>query len=133
MNVKQLFCPECEYLVKVGARPFKGQRVECAECGTQLTIVSLNPLGIETSAGQKQANAKNKARLVETACPECNSLIKLKTRLREGEGFICTECGTNLEVISTDPLELDVALPVNIKGVRHKKQNSGRKAGKYKG
>lgn len=127
MKVNQLFCPECEYLVKVGARPFKGQRLQCTECGAQLTVVNLSPLELEVSTKQKQTNTKNKMRLVEVACPECDGLIKLKARLREGEGLVCPECGADLTVINTDPLELDIALPVNIKGIR-----PSRKPGKHK-
>lgn len=40
-------------------------------------------------------------------CPECDSLIDLdEDELEEGETVTCDECGTELEVVSSDPLQL---------------------------
>ena len=41
-------------------------------------------------------------------CPECEAEIKLEKPLR-GEIIVCPDCGTELEVVSENPLELDVA------------------------
>jgi alpha-aminoadipate carrier protein LysW len=57
-------------------------------------------------------------------CPECDSPIDLSDDVEEGETVQCEECGAELEVVSTDPLELapieeagyedeDVSHPVN--------------------
>jgi alpha-aminoadipate/glutamate carrier protein LysW len=47
-------------------------------------------------------------------CPECDSPIVIDPdEVEEGETVQCDECGMELEVISTDPLEL---APVDIVG-----------------
>jgi alpha-aminoadipate carrier protein LysW len=45
-------------------------------------------------------------------CPECDSPIVIDPdEVEEGETVQCDECGMELEVVSTDPLEL---APVDI-------------------
>jgi len=40
-------------------------------------------------------------------CPECDNPISVDTdEVEEGETVQCDECGTELEVVSVDPLEL---------------------------
>lgn len=40
-------------------------------------------------------------------CPECDNPITIDAdEVEEGETLQCDECGTDLEVISVDPLEL---------------------------
>lgn len=40
-------------------------------------------------------------------CPECDSMLDLdEEELEEGETVTCDECGTELEVVSSDPLQL---------------------------
>ncbi len=40
-------------------------------------------------------------------CPECESNLDLEEEdIEEGEMVSCPECGTDLEVISTNPLDL---------------------------
>ena len=47
-------------------------------------------------------------------CPECDPPIVIDPdEVEEGETVQCDECGMELEVVSTDPLEL---APVNIVG-----------------
>ena len=47
-------------------------------------------------------------------CPECDSPILVNPdEVEEGETVQCDECGMELEVVSTDPLEL---APVDIVG-----------------
>ena len=47
-------------------------------------------------------------------CPECDSPIVIDPdEVEEGETVQCDECGMELEVVSTDPLEL---APVDIGG-----------------
>jgi alpha-aminoadipate carrier protein LysW len=41
-----------------------------------------------------------------TFCPECDNPIDLDDELDAGETIQCEECGMELEVVSTDPLEL---------------------------
>ena len=42
-------------------------------------------------------------------CPECEAVIDEEFE-DVGEIFICLDCGVELEVISLDPLEFDLAL-----------------------
>jgi len=47
-------------------------------------------------------------------CPECDNPIVIDTdEVEEGETVTCDECGTDLEIVSTDPLEL---APVDTEG-----------------
>jgi alpha-aminoadipate carrier protein LysW len=40
-------------------------------------------------------------------CPECESLLDFEAdEVEEGDIVICDECGTEFEVITTDPLEI---------------------------
>lgn len=39
-------------------------------------------------------------------CPECDNPIDLEEEVDEGETVQCEECGVELEVVSTDPIEL---------------------------
>jgi alpha-aminoadipate carrier protein LysW len=45
---------------------------------------------------------------LEASCPECDAPLSLTDPL-EGEIVPCPECGVELEVISLDPLTLDLA------------------------
>ena len=40
------------------------------------------------------------------ACPECDNPLDLEDEMDEGETVRCEECGAELEVVSTDPIEL---------------------------
>jgi alpha-aminoadipate carrier protein LysW len=47
-------------------------------------------------------------------CPECDNPITVDTdEVEEGETVQCDECGTELEVVSVEPLEL---APVDVIG-----------------
>ncbi len=40
-------------------------------------------------------------------CPECDNPLVINTDdVEEGETVQCDECGTDLEIVSVDPLEL---------------------------
>ncbi len=40
-------------------------------------------------------------------CPECDNPLDIDVdEVEEGETLACDECGTELEVVSSDPLEL---------------------------
>jgi len=43
------------------------------------------------------------------SCPDCGRTIHLRSRPREGLRFICSSCGSYLELISQEPMELDWA------------------------
>ena len=42
-------------------------------------------------------------------CPECEATLELSTDLLDGEIVSCPDCGVELEVLSTEPLELALA------------------------
>jgi alpha-aminoadipate carrier protein LysW len=39
-------------------------------------------------------------------CPECDNPLDIEDEVDAGETVQCDECGTELEVVSVDPLEL---------------------------
>jgi alpha-aminoadipate carrier protein LysW len=42
-------------------------------------------------------------------CPECDAMIDIEEDLlEEGHAIECPECGAELEVVSTEPVELDI-------------------------
>ncbi len=41
-------------------------------------------------------------------CPECDAEIRLENP-EIGEIVVCPDCGVELEVVSTDPVKLDLA------------------------
>lgn len=42
-------------------------------------------------------------------CPECGAELDLVAGLEEGEILVCADCGVELEVISVDPIVLELA------------------------
>jgi alpha-aminoadipate carrier protein LysW len=42
-------------------------------------------------------------------CPECDATLTLSNDLIEGEIVPCADCGAELEVVSTNPVELRLA------------------------
>lgn len=41
-------------------------------------------------------------------CPECEAAIDVGDDIEEGQRVECPDCGAQLEVVNTNPLELDV-------------------------
>lgn len=41
-------------------------------------------------------------------CPECATKIDVQDEMEEGQTLDCPECGAELEVVSTNPVELHV-------------------------
>ncbi len=47
-------------------------------------------------------------------CPECDNPLTIDVdEVEEGETVVCDECGTELEIVSVDPLEI---APVDAEG-----------------
>ena len=44
-----------------------------------------------------------------TNCPECGTNIDMDYDVVEGEIIECEDCGAELEVVSANPIELDLA------------------------
>ncbi len=43
-----------------------------------------------------------------TACPECSEDVYVDAESEQGDIIICDECGTELEIVGLDPIELDI-------------------------
>ena len=115
MNIKETRCPECGYRLKLGGHPHKSQRVICSHCEVNLTIVDLNPVEVDVVMPDKLSNkARKKTHDVRIPCPECDELIKLNAHSFPGYRLKCDHCTTLLEVVDTNPLDLDVALTSRI-------------------
>jgi len=125
MSINSAYCPECDHHLKLGTRPYKGQKVICSSCDTNLTLTNLRPLELE-STGSPQQGGRKKNNSIELACPECEALIRVNPRAREGQQVICPDCETLLEVVSSDPIELDVALMIDI-DIKHTRRQKGRR------
>jgi lysine biosynthesis protein LysW len=59
-----------------------------------------------------------KKKVAETLCPECDHALRLGSHPREGQQVMCPGCRTDLEVVSLDPLDLDIPIAVWKKGLR---------------
>jgi len=42
-------------------------------------------------------------------CPECGAKLKLEDVLHQGEIVVCPDCGVELEVVSLDPITVELA------------------------
>lgn len=43
-----------------------------------------------------------------TACPECSEDVFVDADSEQGDIITCDECGTELEIVGLDPIELDM-------------------------
>lgn len=43
-----------------------------------------------------------------TACPECSEDVFVDADSEQGDIITCDECGTDLEIVGLDPIELDI-------------------------
>ena len=41
-------------------------------------------------------------------CPECEADVYVETDADKGDTLACDECGTDLEIVGLDPIELDI-------------------------
>ena len=41
-------------------------------------------------------------------CPECEADVHVDTDADKGDVVSCEECGTDLEIVGLDPVELDI-------------------------
>jgi lysine biosynthesis protein LysW len=41
-------------------------------------------------------------------CPECDAALDIEDDIEEGARVECPECGAGLEVVNTNPVELEV-------------------------
>ena len=45
----------------------------------------------------------------KAACPECGADVELGPKVEKGEIVQCSDCGSDLEVVNTTPVELALA------------------------
>ncbi len=116
--MKGVSCPECEFPIKFGARQLVGQRIVCPSCRTTLVIKNSdngdNELTLVSVQQKKRMN-------IEVGCPDCEEPIWLGSSPHVGQPVTCTNCKTELEVISIDPIEVDIAMPISLKKNRYKR------------
>lgn len=43
-----------------------------------------------------------------TTCPECSEEVYIDADSEQGDVVSCDECGTDLEIVGLDPIEVDV-------------------------
>lgn len=110
------YCPECTHRLKLGSGLHVGQRKVCPKCGTQLEVVGLRPLVLDVYDifAPRPGTGVKKRTAAEALCPECERSLRLGAHPRTGQRVICPECQSALEVVSLNPLELDV--PIGIGG-----------------
>jgi alpha-aminoadipate carrier protein LysW len=48
-----------------------------------------------------------KTQVVSATCPDCGQTVRLRAPVRMGQQVECPHCDAELEVIETDPIELD--------------------------
>ncbi|MFC1976051.1 hypothetical protein ACFLXQ_06610 [Chloroflexota bacterium] len=105
-----MICPECERPLKFGGHPHRGQRIHCNNCKIKLIVAGVKPLKLEAAIpANHAAKSKKETGIVEAICPQCDHILKLSRRYRQGEKTVCNVCHTKLEIVGIDPLELDVA------------------------
>ncbi|MBA2620499.1 MAG: hypothetical protein H0U87_04800 [Acidobacteria bacterium] len=44
-----------------------------------------------------------------STCPECSEDVYVDADSEQGDVISCDECGTDLEIVGLDPIELDIA------------------------
>ena len=43
-----------------------------------------------------------------SVCPECDEEVYVDADSEQGDVISCDECGTDLEIVGLDPIELDI-------------------------
>jgi len=117
----QGYCPECSHRFKLKAPLKTGGQLACPKCKVNLIITSASPLELDLAITTAKPKTKQAVLAIEAPRPECDHPIKLKSRIHQGAVFMCENCSADLEVVSTNPVELDLALPVNFKPKHTKK------------
>jgi len=47
--------------------------------------------------------------MLQTECVECGAVVAVSEEVMQGEILACAECGAELEVVSVEPLTLELA------------------------
>ncbi len=118
MNRKEAYCPACTSRLKLSERLQKGQQIVCDYCETRLNVVNLEPLEFSIGPGRNVRNSP-KPKVVDIPCPACDDFIRINAHLHKGQRVVCPACKSALEVISTDPMELDLPMKAKVRGPYH--------------
>jgi uncharacterized paraquat-inducible protein A len=102
----------------VGERLQKGQQIVCDACDTRLNVVNLEPLEFSIGPG-RNVRLGPKPKVVDIPCPACDDFIQISAHVHKGQRVVCAACKNTLEVISTDPLELDLPMKAKVRGHYH--------------
>ena len=67
--------------------------------------------GLSPSTGRAPAYTQSgrKATVPVGTCPDCEAEVHVALDADKGDSITCEECGTPLEVVGLDPVELDIA------------------------
>jgi alpha-aminoadipate carrier protein LysW len=52
---------------------------------------------------------KTSAQVTKATCPDCGEKITIRGAVRIGQEVVCPSCDAELEVVETEPVELDWA------------------------
>ena len=70
--------------------------------------LAISPVMTLDWQGRSQNTLKNLEKTMPTAvCPECDEEDYVDADSEQGDVVACDECGTDLEVVGLDPVELD--------------------------
>ena len=58
---------------------------------------------------RRQKVERTTAQIVKATCPDCGDKIALRSTVRMGQKVVCPNCDAELEVVETEPVELDWA------------------------
>jgi alpha-aminoadipate carrier protein LysW len=71
--------------------------------------VEVSPQGRGPSLLRDWNAGRRERRKVPTGtCPECEADVHVDTDADKGDMVSCEECGTDLEIVGLDPVELDI-------------------------
>ncbi|HVF66571.1 MAG TPA: hypothetical protein VM914_02835, partial [Pyrinomonadaceae bacterium] len=67
--------------------------------------------GLSPSTGRAPAYIQSgrKVKVPVGTCPDCEAEVHVALDADKGDSITCEECGTPLEVVGLDPVELDIA------------------------
>jgi lysine biosynthesis protein LysW len=58
---------------------------------------------------RRNSHQTRRSVMASTQCSECDEEIDVTGRTKLGQKIICSHCGAQLEVVSTEPLEVEIA------------------------
>lgn len=65
---------------------------------------------ISTAVSWEEEILRRKRKMPRGTCPECDADVQVDEDTDKGDVVECDDCGTQLEVVGLDPIELDIAV-----------------------